>query len=45
MAKKGGLGMGLDALFNDNSIESSQGKQNLRLSDIEPNKAQPRRAR
>lgn len=43
MAKKGGLGMGLDALFNDNSTDSLQGKQTLRLSEIEPNKAQPRR--
>lgn len=43
MAKKGGLGMGLDALFNDNSTDSLQGKQTLRLSEIEPNKMQPRR--
>ncbi len=41
MAKKSGLGMGLDALFEDNTNES-QGTQTLRLSEIEPNKSQPR---
>lgn len=41
MAKKGGLGMGLDALFDDNSNEV-QAKQTVRLNDIEPNRAQPR---
>ena len=45
MAKKSGLGKGLDALFFDND---SEGKQNeggmmVRLSEIEPNKAQPRK--
>lgn len=46
MAKaKGGLGRGLDALFSDNSVENltSQGRNTLRLSDIEPNKEQPRK--
>lgn len=41
MAKKAGLGMGLDALFGDNTGESS-GAQTLRVSDIEPNRKQPR---
>ena len=41
MSKKTGLGMGLDALFEDNSSGSS-GIQNVRLSEIEPNKNQPR---
>ncbi len=41
MAKKRGLGMGMDALFSDNSTESSS-SQTLRISEIEPNKSQPR---
>lgn len=41
MAKKAGLGMGLDALFGDNTGEST-GVQTLRVSDIEPNRKQPR---
>ncbi|MBQ7980918.1 MAG: ParB/RepB/Spo0J family partition protein, partial [Oscillospiraceae bacterium] len=41
MAKKAGLGMGLDALFGDNAGETS-GVQTLRVSDIEPNRKQPR---
>lgn len=41
MAKKNGLGMGLDALFDDN-FSDAQAKQTLRLGDIEPNKEQPR---
>jgi len=41
LAKKGGLGMGLDALFSDNSSEV-QAKQTLRINEIEPNKSQPR---
>lgn len=43
--KKGGLGRGIDALFVDNSVEElEEGKSviTLRLSDIEPNKEQPR---
>ena len=43
MAKKAGLGMGLDALFGDNAGESS-GAQTLRVSDIEPNRKQPRQS-
>lgn len=42
MAKKGGLGMGLGALFDDNSNEAEQSTQIARLSDIEPNRNQPR---
>ena len=41
MAKKAGLGMGLDALFGDNAGETT-GVQTLRVSDIEPNRKQPR---
>lgn len=43
--KKGGLGRGMDALFVDNSVEELADEKNvitLRLSDIEPNKNQPR---
>ena len=40
--KKGGLGMGLDILFEDNSSEV-QTKSNLRVSEIEPNRLQPRK--
>lgn len=43
MAKKAGLGMGLDALFGDNTGEST-GVQTLRASDIEPNRKQPRQS-
>lgn len=45
MAKKGGLGRGLDALFDDNSIDDivTQNAMTLRLNDIEPNKEQPRK--
>ncbi len=43
MAKKSGLGKGLDALFDDNNFEDEdEGVQNIRLSQIEPNKSQPR---
>ena len=40
--KKGGLGRGLDALFNENSTEVG-GVTELRLNDIEPNRNQPRK--
>ena len=39
---KGGLGGGLDALFEDNASQV-QVKKTLRLSEIEPNRAQPRK--
>ena len=42
MAKKGGLGRGLDALFDDNKTEDSNITE-LKLTEIEPNKAQPRK--
>ncbi len=44
MAKKSGLGKGLDALFLDN--DTATGSENgvmLRLSEIEPNRNQPRK--
>ncbi len=44
MAKKSGLGKGLDALFLDNETAESSSLMNLRISDIEPNKEQPRKA-
>ncbi len=40
--KKGGLGRGLDSLFNENSQET-QGVVTLRISEIEPNRQQPRK--
>jgi ParB family chromosome partitioning protein len=42
MAKKGGLGLGLDALFGDNTNTGGD-ITSLRISLIEPNKNQPRR--
>lgn len=42
MPKRSGLGKGLDALFEDNNSESSGGVLTLRISEIEPNKNQPR---
>ncbi|MBE6852149.1 MAG: ParB/RepB/Spo0J family partition protein [Ruminococcus sp.] len=41
--KKGGLGMGLEALFSDNTSEI-QVKKTLRTSEIEPNRLQPRKS-
>ena len=43
MAKKGGLGNGLDALFEDNTSDVGSA-QTLRISDIEPNRDQPRKS-
>ena len=46
MAKKTGLGKGLDALFSTSLVEEPEENevvQNLKLSEIEPNKDQPRR--
>ncbi len=40
---KGGLGVGLDALFSDNTSDV-QVKKTLRLSEIEPNRDQPRKS-
>jgi len=42
MARKGGLGNGLSALFDDNKTEGSPA-QTLRISEIEPNRDQPRK--
>ena len=39
--KKGGLGRGLDSLFDENSIDSSSTE--VMLSQIEPNRDQPRK--
>lgn len=41
--KKGGLGKGLDALFMDNSSDDGKEVSVLRISDIEPNREQPRK--
>jgi ParB family chromosome partitioning protein len=41
--KKGGLGKGLDALFVENSAEESGKIVSLRIADIVPNRAQPRK--
>lgn len=44
MARNKGLGRGLDAIFDDNSVESPKNEgMKLRLSMIEPKKDQPRR--
>lgn len=46
MAKKTGLGKGLDALFSTSIVEEPQENevvQNLKISEIEPNRDQPRR--
>ncbi|MCQ2462644.1 MAG: ParB/RepB/Spo0J family partition protein [Clostridia bacterium] len=45
-AKKGGLGKGLDALFEDNSMEKLSGSSAvvLKINDIEPNREQPRKS-
>ena len=40
--KKGGLGRGINSLFDENSIESKQNTE-LRLSQIVPNRNQPRK--
>lgn len=42
-AKKGGLGKGLDAIFLENDAEESESAITLKLSEIEPNRSQPRR--
>lgn len=39
--KKGGLGRGLEALFNENATDN-EGVVTLRLTEIEPNRNQPR---
>lgn len=42
MKKIGGLGKGLDMIYLENESESSESTVILRLSDIEPNRSQPR---
>ena len=42
-AKKGGLGKGLDALFGENTLAAEGNVTTLRLTEIEPNKDQPRK--
>ena len=43
-SKKGGLGRGLDAIFMDNdTIESEGSVIKLKISEIEPNRTQPRK--
>ena len=41
--KKRGLGKGLDAIFAENTAESTEGAVNVRISEIEPNRDQPRK--
>ncbi len=41
-AKKGGLGRGLESLFNENATDNG-GAVTLKINDIEPNREQPRR--
>lgn len=41
--KRGGLGKGLDSLFNDNIIEEGESSRALRISELEPNRDQPRK--
>ena len=47
MAKKTGLGKGLDALFGDVKIEETMQEndvlRNLKINDVEPNREQPRK--
>ena len=42
-AKFGGLGKGLDALFAENAMEEQGKAVSLKIHEIEPNKAQPRK--
>lgn len=41
--KKGGLGKGLDAIFAENTMESGDGAVTLKISELEPNREQPRK--
>lgn len=44
MAKKlGGLGKGLNAIFIENDAENESGSVTLKISEIEPNRTQPRK--
>lgn len=44
MAKKGGLGKGLDAIFHDNARADDGGAVELNINEMEPNRNQPRKA-
>ena len=41
--KRGGLGKGLDSLFMDNITEEGDSSRTLRISELEPNRDQPRK--
>ena len=43
MAKKGGLGKGLDAIFHDNARADDGGAMELNINELEPNRGQPRK--
>lgn len=43
MAKKPAMGRGLEAIFDSNSTQENTGVSVIRISDIEPNKGQPRK--
>ena len=42
--KKGGLGKGLDAIFSENDMEDSNTAVAIRIDELEPNRAQPRKS-
>lgn len=42
-AKKGGLGKGLEALYADNAVEDANAAVRLKITEIEPNRDQPRK--
>lgn len=44
MAKKGGLGKGLDAIFYDNARADDNGAVELNINELEPNRSQPRKS-
>lgn len=41
--KKRGLGKGLDAIFAENTAENAEGAVSVKISEIEPNRDQPRK--
>ena len=43
MARKGGLGKGLDAIFAENDTDDERTAVLLKTSELEPNRSQPRR--
>lgn len=43
MARKGGLGKGLDAIFAENDTEGERTAVMLKTAELEPNRGQPRR--